>query len=301
MKINARIAKPIGIVLIAVILFVLPNFKLPYIDSNTEAYFKSAITQASVAYGVCRGVNAVVSVIKESEVQIEPAGLGVSLAAGQVLDPLDDMTERASDVLVTAIVSLGIQEIAYEICVSFAPRLIGTALLLILLFSFFKHEKAQIIQSILLRAMVILVIARFCLPLSSIVSSYLQDHFFTPKITQARLEMSKGLPNLDSLKDFRMPEVDGVLGTVENGFEFVAQKSAKLASALRVLARNMAGITNNLLKITSLYLSIFLIQVILIPVLTFWIFIKIVNSLFTLKIPLIIKHAELKSKLETPK
>lgn len=74
------------------------------------------MTKAGVAYGVCRVVNASVSAIKESQIQIEPAGLGVSLAVGQVLDSLDDMTERASDILVTAIVSLGIQKIVYELC-----------------------------------------------------------------------------------------------------------------------------------------------------------------------------------------
>ena len=132
MKINPTIAKPILLLVAAVVLLMLPGLKLPYIDENTDTYFSDSMTKAGVAYGVCRVVNASVSAIKESQIQIEPAGLGVSLAAGQVLDPLDDMTERASDILVTAIVSLGIQKIAYELCVAFVPSLIGFAIIVLL-------------------------------------------------------------------------------------------------------------------------------------------------------------------------
>ncbi len=301
MKINSKILKSILIALIAAILFILPNSKVPYVDNNTEIYFNSAITQASIAYGVCRGINAAASVIKESQIQIEPAGLGVSLAAGQVLDPLDDMTERASDVLVTAIVSLGIQEIAYEICVSYAPPLIATALLLFLLASFVKHEKARALRNIILRGMAILAIARFCLPASSIASNYLHENFFTPKITQAREELSLGLPDLDKLKNFKLGEVDGVMGTLKNGFGFVEGKTTELTSALKMMAKNMTSIISNLLKISSLYVAIFLVQVILLPIMAFWILIKIVNVLFTLSIPVIIKQSDLLSKFETQK
>ena len=104
MKINPTIARLILLVAVAIMLFILPGLKLPYLDQKADTYFSEAMTKAGLAYGVCRVINASVSVIKESQVQLEPAGLGVSLAAGQLLDPLDDMTERASDILVTAIV-----------------------------------------------------------------------------------------------------------------------------------------------------------------------------------------------------
>ena len=60
----------------AVALFMLPGLKLPYVDENTDTYFAESMTKASLAYGVCRVVNASVSVIKESQVQVEPARAG---------------------------------------------------------------------------------------------------------------------------------------------------------------------------------------------------------------------------------
>jgi hypothetical protein len=292
MKINPAIAKPVLLALIAGLLFMLPGLKLPYIDSRTDSYFKSTISKAGITYGVCRGVNAAVSVIKESQIQIEPAGVGVSLAAGQILDPLDDLTERASDVLITAIVSLGIQKIAYDLCVAFAPPLIGTALLLFVLLSFIKGETAQSLHRLLLRGVILLAVARFCLPASSMASRFLNETYFLPQMEQARDALTLGSPELDKVKDFRLPESDGFWDTAGNVSASVADKTKDLAAALRALAQNMSAIIETLLRISALYAALFLVQVILLPLLAFWLLVKLANSLFALNIPYMIKHAD---------
>jgi hypothetical protein len=292
-KINPAIAKSALLALVAALLILLPGLKLPYLDSRTDSYFKSSITKAGASYGVCRGVNAAVSVIKESEIQLEPAGIGVSLAAGQILDPLDDMTERASDVLITAIVSLGIQKIAYDLCVAFAPPLIGIALFLFVILSLFKGEKSLALNRMMLRGVLLLAVARFCLPASSMASRFLNETYFTPQIEQAKDALTLGSPELDTFKDFRLPEANGFFGTAKNVSDSVADKSKDLAAALRALAQNMSAIIENLLKISSLYVALFLVQVILLPLLAFWLLVKLADSLFTLKRPYVITHADL--------
>lgn len=52
-------------------------------------------------------INATVSVIQQSSVQLEPAEIGLSLAVGQIADPINDMVEKLSNVLVMSITSLG--------------------------------------------------------------------------------------------------------------------------------------------------------------------------------------------------
>lgn len=84
-----------------------PGLRLPIIDNTTDVHFHEAITKAGVTYATCRMINASVSIVKDSNLNLEPAGIGITLAIGQALDPIDDMTERVSDVIVTAITSLG--------------------------------------------------------------------------------------------------------------------------------------------------------------------------------------------------
>ncbi len=269
----------------------LPGFKLPYLDKTTDTYFSESMTKAGLAYGVCRVVNASVSVIKESQIQIEPAGLGVSLAAGQVLDPLDDMTERASDILITAIVSLGIQKIIYELCVAFMPLLAGFTIVLFVGVSFLKGERASAIRRILLKSIILLAVARLCLPASSIINLYLNDKYFSPQIIKARDELAIISPEMERLKDMSMPEIDGVIGTIKNGFDFVDRKTSDMGAALKTMINNMGGMVANLLRLSYLYVAVFIMQVILLPLGTFWLLARITNVLFGTGVPYILKHS----------
>jgi len=52
-----------------------------------------------------------------------------------------------------------------------------------------------------------------------------------------------------------------------------------------MIPKEMGAIVNNLLKLTWLYAGIFFIQVITLPMMMFWLLLKFVNALFSIKIP----------------
>lgn len=297
MNVQSAIAKPIILIVTAIALFMMPGLKLPYLDKKADAYFSDAMTKAVGAYGVCRVVNASVSVIKESQIEIEPAGIGVSLAIGQVLDPLDDMTERASDILITTIVSLGIQKIAYEISVAFAPALLALAIISFVITSFSQGVRAKAIRGIILKSIILIAVARLCLPTSSIISSYLNEQYFSLEISKAKDELAMSSPEMERLKDMRMPEFDGVAGTIKNGFEFIERKTSDVRSALKAMIQNMGSMVQNLLKISYLYVALFIIEVILLPIGAFWLLTRLANALFGTEIPYILKHKDLIHKI----
>jgi len=68
MKIHSVTAKPIILIAAAIVLFMMPGLKLPYLDQKTNAYFSDAMTKAGVACGVCRVVNVSVPVITKSQI-----------------------------------------------------------------------------------------------------------------------------------------------------------------------------------------------------------------------------------------
>lgn len=76
-----------------------------------EDYVGAAFKRALVAFALVRAINAVVSVVQGTEVAIEPAGVGVILTPGEVLDPLNDLIERFSWVMLLATTSLGTQKV----------------------------------------------------------------------------------------------------------------------------------------------------------------------------------------------
>lgn len=162
---------------LAFLLFFTQGAKIPLFDQKANLYFEEAITKATLAYATTRVVNATVSVIKESKLQLEPAGLGVSIAVGQVLDPIDDMVERVSNVLVLAITSLGIQKLLFEIAISVFPLLFACVLVCASLLIWFESIKVQVCQNFLLRLSILLIVARLCLPFSSLVNDMLYKIF----------------------------------------------------------------------------------------------------------------------------
>ncbi len=282
-------------ILVSISLFFFPVLKLPVLDSATDNYFEESITKAGLAYATCRIINASVSVVKESTLELEPAGIGVSLAVGQVLDPIDDMTERLSDVIVTAITSLGVQELAYEISVKFAPPILSVFIFILTILIWFENRNIIRFKHTVIRIVFIIIIARCCLPISSMANEYIQEDFFDDKISEANNELKIGTAELDKLAELSLPEIDGIKKTIENSAALIKQKSIEFKNAIVATKDNMGSIINNLLKLTFLYVGVFLIQVIILPLLTFWLLIKTTNSLFQTNLPVILHHSS-KSK-----
>ena len=266
--------------LVAILLFFSAGLRIPVLDSTTDDYFREAITKAGVAYATCRVINASVSIVKDSSLNLEPAGVGVTLAVGQALDPIDDMTERVSDVLVTAITSLGVQKLAFEIGVAIAPPILALFLLIFSILIWFENEKLATIQKTIMRVILLILIARFALPISSLANNYIQENFFADKIVNANKELAIGAVELDKLMEFSLPEIDGILGTIKNNASFIQRKSMEFKDAIVATVSNAGSIIENLLKLTFLYVGIFLIQVIALPILVFWLLVKLANSLF---------------------
>lgn len=271
----------------AILFFFSPGLRLPILDSKADDYFREAISKAGVAYATCRLINASVSIVKDSNLNLEPAGVGITLAIGQALDPIDDMTERVSDVIVTAITSLGVQKLAYEISVSLAPPILALFLFVLSVLIWFENQRLAALQKIITGFILLILIARFTLPISAITNNYIQENFFEEKILNANKELALGSAELDKLMEFSIPQTDGVLGTIKNSSSFLKRKSLEFKNALVNTISNTGNIIENLLKLIFLYVGIFLIQVVALPIIVFGVFVKFANSLFDTNIPVI--------------
>ena len=80
-------------------------------ESNIDNQLTRMLKVTLTVYAIARSLNAVISVAQGTELSIEPMGVGVTLAPGQILDPLNDLIEQFSTVLLMASASLGIQKI----------------------------------------------------------------------------------------------------------------------------------------------------------------------------------------------
>jgi len=122
-------------------------------------------------------------------------------------------------------------------------------------------------------------------------NEFLNSHFFADQISGHSTELAIGSAELNTLKDFSLPKIDGILGTIDNSAALLKQKSIAFKNALSAMMNNMGNIIENLLELMILYIGQFLIQVIILPLLSFWFLIKTMHALFNINAPILLKHS----------
>ena len=82
-----------------------------FADDVSDDYADEAFKRALVTFAIARTLNGVISVAQGTEVAVEPGGVGVNFTVGQILDPINDLIEQFSSVMLVATSSLGLQNI----------------------------------------------------------------------------------------------------------------------------------------------------------------------------------------------
>jgi hypothetical protein len=78
-------------------------------DAGASGHAQAGLKRALATFAAARALNAAISVVKGTELAVTPAGIGVTLAPGQVLDPVDDIVEQFSALMLAASVAFGIE------------------------------------------------------------------------------------------------------------------------------------------------------------------------------------------------
>ena len=63
---------------------------------------EQAFSRALIGYAIARGLNGAISVAQGTEVAVQPAGIGLNFAPGEILDPINDLVERFSWIMMLA-------------------------------------------------------------------------------------------------------------------------------------------------------------------------------------------------------
>ncbi len=261
--------------------------KLPYLDEKGDEYFKTAIKETIVVYGIARITNAIVSVAKETEIDISPAGVGLTLHIGQILDPLDDATERLSTVLTISLGLIGLMKISKEILTVYSFNIISY-ILIILLPSIWIDRLRSLVMVI--TGIVILILAlRLALPVCGIVNNLLYEDFFKPRIEQ-NLVVFKDLSKLenkfskeDTLIINTNQKDEGFFAKLKS-FEFgwnILKEKSQLAKEVSIYVwKNKDRFIDAVVNLIVLEISLIVIQTIVIPISIFLILLKLANNLF---------------------
>ena len=240
-------------------------------DRSGREYLNNSMKRTLVTFGIARTINGVISVAQGTEVAIEPAGIGVNFAPGEILDPVNDMIERFSWVMLSASASLGLQQLLSELSQWFPVTLIyavsGFGLLLVLLL---YSRTPDGVRLFVLRLFVLLTIARFLIPVVSLTAESIHSGFLEPRYDAAVAKLESASDRIGSLNEATLPgqrqqESGSVLDSLRQLVDS-AQASLDIEERLNKYKEVASEITNTSVEL----IVIFLFQTLLLPLAVVW-------------------------------
>jgi len=177
------------------------------LDDFSSRDINASISSAGLIYGTARGINALVSLLQGTELSFPL----LTFSIGEILDPVNDLIERFSDIVFLAMGSLALQKILlavvsatiFNIVLSVVAVFTGLALLL---------GNAHLL-SVLLRTFLLIAFFRFSLSLVVLANHWVDTNFLDEADQQRHASMEafkQELRNVDSIAQDKRDHAVGV-------------------------------------------------------------------------------------------
>ena len=212
-----------------------------------DAYVDEGLKRSLISFASARALNGVISVLQGTEVFVQPFGLGLSLSLGEILDPVNDLVETFSSVMLTASVAFGVQKLLLSIGSSWAVSVCLSAIALVWAGLFLVNRSPQW----LFRVLGVLLFVRFVMPVATIGSAKLFEGFSADEYRASQGALDK---TAIDLKVF-VPTVDGAGSSTARPAQAPAQParaegastsvpptySTRIQGAWQAMARGVEG------------------------------------------------------------
>ncbi len=244
------------------------------LEQAAEPRLQATLQRALVTAAIARGLNGVISVAQGTEIAIQPVGIGITIAAGEILDPLNDLIERFSWLALAASASLATQLLLSEV---FANNFINgtlTAAGAIYLLAIWLPGNLPG-RLWLLRATALLIFARFLFTIVILVVSQVDQWLLVERQQQAMSVLTQATQELDELQSSAsdIPTAQATQSSVLERFEAVidtGRQALDIESQLSALKRKVEASITELINL----MAVFLVQTLVLPIgsllLAFW-------------------------------
>lgn len=193
------------LILICFYLIVTVSAKLD-LDQRGQDYLDRTLVKASATFALARSLNSVISVIQESEFSVS-FGLGTEIAFGEALDPINDLVEQFSMVMLASSASLGIQKVLMDIGTWLGLKIFLIALAMLLLGLCLPHK--GMVSKIGEKLMILAIIVRVAIPMTTSICAFIaQQHFLQEKYETATQAVTQTQEELQEIKPLTVEELN---------------------------------------------------------------------------------------------
>lgn len=243
-------------------------------DENAETAFKRAL----VTFAVARTLNGVISVAQGTEVAVEPAGVGVNFTVGQILDPINDLVEQFSAVMLVAATSLGLQNVLLGMTGwwGVTATLVAVAAVALVVV-WWPGERLRRWEPVVLRLLLVMFFLRFAMPLLVIGTSLVFDTFLAAEQQAATLALESTSEQIEELNQEASPPTpadDSLLGRLGAMLD-ESIESMNVRERLENLRDRVSNASEHIVNL----IVIFVLQTILLPLAFLWLLVEGLKAL----------------------
>lgn len=247
------------------------------VDDASREIAERSFTRALVTFAAARTLNGVISAAQGTEVALEPGGVGVILAIGEALDPINDLVERFSTVMLVATSSLGLQNILLGISrwwgMNTALVVVALAALVALWWTKAAGSHAAAITS---RMLVMLLFVRFAVPILILGTGLISDVFLNEELNEATAALEATSTEIEQIGEVESasPSADESLMDRLGSMLDDSLRSLNATERLDQLKDTASNAAEHIINL----IVIFVLQTILLPLAIFWLLLEIVKG-----------------------
>lgn len=177
-----------------------------WVDEVGSKYTEASFNRALVAFGIAKGLNGVISVAQGTEVALQPAGIGVNFTPGEILDPINDLIEQFSWIMLASTASLGVQRILLNISVwPWFSGLVVMLLLVVIASYWYKPLQQASWRAMLVKVMLVFVFLRFSVPLIAISSELVYAQFLAEQYVESSQQLEQTTDRINIINQAEEP------------------------------------------------------------------------------------------------
>jgi len=244
-----------------------------HVDQASARYAENALKNALVTFAVARTLNGVISAAQGTEIALEPGGVGVVLSVGEILDPINDLIERFSAVMLVAASSLGLQALLLNITGWWGVSAFLVAAAVAFLVTLWAPRSVAADYAVpALRILLVLLFVRFAVPVLVVGTHFITERFLETEQQAATAVLETTTANVEELNQGAQAATTDDQSLMDRLGEMIDDSldSMRVGDRLAELKESASRASEHIVNL----IAIFVLQTILLPLLFLWLFLE---------------------------
>jgi uncharacterized membrane protein YhaH (DUF805 family) len=237
----------------------------PQPDAAARAYVQDGLKRSLATYATARALDAVISAAQGTEASAELV-VGVTFAPGQLLDPVNDLIEQFSSLMLAASVAFGAQRLLIEVGAYWAVSLVLTVLALAWAACRWRDRD---VPGWLSRLLLVAVFVRFAMPVVAFASEQGYRLFMADEYAAAQATIEQSVGQFTSLA----PPTHEPLRSGESWVDRVRRwwsNAAEGGQRLEQMKQAAERVVDQVIRL----IVVFMMQTLVLPLLFLWLLLQ---------------------------